>query len=225
MELFDCLYKLPFITVNCVLDLTTVSWYGWNFDLSDLSLKVDMRRYHPFKLRYCFSMSYEDESVVVRSLAAVVSGKFAVALFDLQCGPRPVVIQNAYELFLLCGVLLLAYYRGAQRVVRHKRCVLRLLGIVVRVLSQCVMARWEAAAALVLSELQLRALAWQALATVLCREGSRSWSSLRRGCRLAIIERAMAAVRDLEECGGHQWMVGILRDRGLRFPAEFRNCS
>ncbi|OQV16534.1 putative Telomerase reverse transcriptase [Hypsibius exemplaris] len=194
--------------------MTTFTWYGWEFDVCLMSLKVDMRRYHAFQLRYSFSLNYADEVTLIKSVYATVVGKFAVALFDLACGPREVVIQNTYELFLLCGAMLAAYWRKAQRVVRQERRVLRLIRVMVKILTQCVVARWESQSAIVLGELQIRALGWQAMVVTLCHEDNCRWGPLRKGCRGAIINRAVKSMEDLEEHGGREWLFDIERDVG-----------
>ena len=105
-----------------------MSWYGWVFNLTlDLSLKVDMRRYQAFRLRYLSSISYSSLVTLRRSLTFCLMGKFAMALFDLRCGSLEACTENVYEMFVLCAMDLLAYWRTCQRVQRSSRVVLRLL--------------------------------------------------------------------------------------------------
>ncbi|GAV04814.1 telomerase [Ramazzottius varieornatus] len=221
--------NLPDLPLTPISDqgVTSVSWYGWVFNLTqDLSLKVDMRRYHAFRLRYLASVSYSSAITLRNSLTFCLLGKFAMALFDLHCGPQKSCIENVYEMFVLCAMDLLAYWRTCQKSQRGKREVLRILYQMMYHLARMLTSRQASLQqnGQLNDPLAIETLAWLAFSTVLCLEGRKA-SPLGKTCRREIEEQAMGMVQKclVVDAKAYNWIVSLISNSEKRFPVTFRS--
>ncbi|XP_055346712.1 telomerase reverse transcriptase-like [Paramacrobiotus metropolitanus] len=201
---------------------TTMSWYGWLFDLAAMGISVDMERFVAVNLSYTVPVLETYCDRVHETIVSSVRGKYCPIMLDLASSPRACIVQNIYYMFLLAGMRMLAYWKRMRRIARSRRQVGLLLDNVSTALIKSILRQLMPQEAMgLLLEFRVEGLAWIAWAQVLGSEVS--GNVLSRRCKRVVREGCVKRMRQMNlydtlDTWGIRELMG---DQPRKWPEEF----